>query len=70
MKERPSRAVRRRDLLGAMIAGTAAATTIKTVEPEAAAAEPRTSADKRKARYQPNSREVQEFYRVSRYPTH
>ena len=36
---------------------------------ETTAAEPRTSADKRKARYQPNSKEVQEFYRVNRYPT-
>jgi hypothetical protein len=25
--------------------------------------------EKRKARYQPNSREVQTFYRVNRYPS-
>jgi uncharacterized membrane protein len=71
VKERPSTTVCRRDLLNVVVTGAAAAaTTVKAVAPEAAAAEPRTSADKRKARYQPNSKEVQEFYRVARYPTH
>jgi hypothetical protein len=70
VKERPSTAVRRRDLLSAMVTGAAAATTVGAVAPATTAAEPSTSADKRKARYQPNSKEVQEFYRVNRYPTH
>lgn len=69
MKERPSTAVRRRDLLNALVTGAAAATAVKAVAPEAAAAEPRTSADKRRARYQPDSKEVREFYRVNHYPT-
>lgn len=51
-----------------MIIGTAAAAAANTLIVEPAAAEPRTSADKRRARYQPHSKEVQEFYRVNRYP--
>ena len=70
VKERPSTTVRRRDLLNAMVTGAAAATSLGAVAPATAAAEPRASADKRRARYQPSSREVQEFYRVSRYPAH
>lgn len=70
VKERPSTTVRRRDLLSAMVTSAAAATTLGAVAPATAAAEPRTSADKRRARYQPNSKEVQEFYRVNRYPAH
>ena len=69
MKERPSTAIGRRDLLNAIVTGTAAATMVKAVSPETAAAEPGTAADKRRARYEPNSKEVQEFYRVARYPT-
>ena len=57
--------MRRRDLFrlvsaGAMVAGAA------TVGP--VAAEPLGSENKRRARYQANSTEVQEFYRVNRYP--
>jgi hypothetical protein len=70
VKERPSTAVRRRDLLSAMLTGAAAATTVVAVPSTTIAAEPRTSTDKRGARYQPNSKEVQEFYRVNHYPTH
>ena len=69
VRERPSTAVGRRDLLIAIMTGAAAATTVKAAAPETAVAEPRTAADKRRARYQPNSKEVQEFYRVARYPT-
>ena len=36
--------------------------------PEPAAAKPVDLKDKRKARYQANSAEVQDFYRVNRYP--
>jgi hypothetical protein len=57
----------RREVLRTLVAGATAA----------AAADPRVDAawadtsnyqDKNKARYQPNSAEVQNFYRVNRYP--
>ena len=67
MKERFEAIIRRRDLLRFAIAGagTAAATTLV---PDPAAAAPVNLADKRKARYQANSPEVREFYRVNSYP--
>jgi hypothetical protein len=68
MKKELQTLFRRRDLLGTVIAGAAAATAINTVLVEASVVEPRNSSDKRKARYHANSVEVQEFYRVNRYP--
>jgi len=67
MKERSTATIRRRDLLRFAIAGagTAAATTLV---PNPAAAAPVNLADKRKARYQANSPEVRDFYRVNSYP--
>jgi hypothetical protein len=59
--------VHRRDLLRVAIAGTTMAAT-GTLAPDAVAAETTGSANKRKARYQANSAEVQDFYRVNRYP--
>jgi D-arabinose 5-phosphate isomerase GutQ len=59
--------VRRRDVFGAALAGATIATTV-TAALDAAAAEPTGSTDKRKARYQANAPEVQNFYRVNRYP--
>ena len=59
--------VRRRDLLRFAIATSAAATS-GTLATEAGAAEPTGGANKRRARYQPNSAEVQNFYRVNSYP--
>ena len=61
--------VHRRELFrlvtaGAVVAGTAAL--VPMVGP--VAAEPLGSDNKRRARYQANSTEVQEFYRVNRYP--
>jgi hypothetical protein len=53
----------RRDLLRAMAIGAAVATT-SSCAPGDAAEFP----DKRKARYQADSPEVQTFYRVNRYP--
>jgi LPS sulfotransferase NodH len=67
MKERILIKVHRRDLLRFAIASTAAATT-GTLAIEAVAAEPTGSANKRKSRYQANSAEVQDFYRVNSYP--
>lgn len=68
MKERLKTMIRRRALLRAMMAGAAAAAATSTFALESAAVEPRSRGDKRKARYQANSAEVQDFYRVNRYP--
>jgi hypothetical protein len=65
-KERLKTFIRRRDLLGLAIAGAAAAAA-SIVKPEQAAAQPNLK-DKRKARYQANSAEVRNFYRVNSYP--
>ena len=67
MKGRLTTDVRRRDLLHAAVAGAGAAVTSAIVT-EPAVAKPVNLADKRKARYQANSAEVQEFYRVNAYP--
>jgi hypothetical protein len=59
--------IRRRDLLRAVTAGvTAAAASAVPFEP--AAADAGKTSGKRKAQYQANSAEVQDFYRVNRYP--
>jgi hypothetical protein len=67
MKGRPKTTVRRRDLLGFVLAGAGAAVA-NTVAPEPAAAQSVDLKDKRKARYQANSAEVRNFYRVNSYP--
>jgi hypothetical protein len=67
MKERPRTKFRRRDLLRLAIAGAGAAA-VSVVVSEPADAEPVDLRDKRKARYQPNSAEVRNFYRVNSYP--
>jgi hypothetical protein len=59
--------IRRRDLLGFAIAGVGVAAT-SAVMLEPAAAKPVDLQDKRKARYQANSAEVRNFYRVNAYP--
>ena len=65
MKEPFSVKVGRRDLLLVTVT-TAAAMNAVALEP--AAAKAASSTDKRKARYQANSAEVQNFYRVNQYP--
>jgi hypothetical protein len=67
MKERPKTTVRRRDLLCLVVVGAGAAVT-NAVAAEPAAAKSVDLKDKRKARYQPNSAEVRNFYRVNSYP--
>ena len=52
--------------LRSMITVAAAAATPMA---EQARADSESNDEKRKARYQPNSREVQTFYRVNRYPS-
>jgi hypothetical protein len=64
---RPKTSFRRRDLLRLAIAGTAAAAAVAAV-PEPASAAPVDLRAKRKARYQANSPEVKDFYRVNKYP--
>jgi secreted PhoX family phosphatase len=44
------------------------ATATSALESGTVAADTETSTEKRKARFQPNSAEVQNFYRVNRYP--
>lgn len=69
MTKGPETLVRRRDLLRSVMTGAVAAGAASTVAGGLAVALPRNAGDKRKARYQANSVEVQEFYRVNRYPT-
>jgi hypothetical protein len=57
-------AIGRRDLLRLSVA---AALTVSTAQP--VAAKPVDLENKRKARYQRNSAEVRNFYRVNSYPT-
>ena len=67
MKERPRTIVRRRDLLCLVLTGTGAAVA-DAVAAEPAAATSVDLKDKRKPRYQANSAEVRNFYRVNSYP--
>jgi hypothetical protein len=67
MKERLKTIIHRRDLLRFSIASAGAATASALV-PEPAAGKPVDLKEKRRARYQPNSAEVQDFYRVNSYP--
>lgn len=59
--------VHRRDLLGLAIGSTATAAAV-TLAFEAVEAEPTGAPNKRKARYQANSAEVRDYYRVNAYP--
>ncbi|MGB8185239.1 MAG: twin-arginine translocation signal domain-containing protein [Pseudolabrys sp.] len=68
MKQQDKTKLGRRDFLRAMGAGAGVAvTTAAPLATEAIATE--TDAEKRKARYQPNSTDVQTFYKVNRYPS-
>jgi hypothetical protein len=67
MKEGLKTGVRRRDLLYVAIAGAGVAVA-SAVATEPALAKSGNLADKRKARYQANSAEVRNFYRVNSYP--
>ena len=62
--------IRRRDVLLAVTSSVAvAAAGAIALAPAITSAETESAAQKRKARYQANSVEVQDFYRVNRYPT-
>lgn len=67
MQSRINPVIARRDILRGLATGTVAAAASAT-EPLPAAADTENAAEKRKARYQPDSPEVQTFYRVNRYP--
>ncbi len=67
MKQRSRTMIRRRDLLNLAIAGAGVAAA-GVVTPVPADAEPVDLKQKRKARYQANSAEVRNFYRVNSYP--
>ena len=67
-KQAPNKeSVRRRDVLRGLGvgAGVAVAASSALVEPAAAQVN---NDEKRKSRYQPNSADVQNYYRVNRYP--
>ena len=63
VKYRPNIEIGRRGLLRVLAAGAAAASTSVSTSAHAAG-----FPDKRKARYQADSADVQSFYRVNRYP--
>lgn len=67
MKEYFSGAIRRRHLLGLAIAGATTAVASTTIS-DRAAVKSDSLTGKRKARYQANSPEVRNFYRVNSYP--
>ena len=67
-QERKASGVGRREFLRTLGAGTAAAAASAPFAGPAAA-DTENNDEKRKARYQPNSAQVQTFYRVNRYPT-
>jgi hypothetical protein len=58
--------LRRRDVFRATIATAVASATTAMAQPAVAATWP--PIDKRKARYQAHSEEVENYYRVNRYP--
>lgn len=68
MKNDLQRKLLRRDLFRLTIAAGATAAAAGLLSPVPAAAKPVDMKDKRKARYQPDSTEVRDFYRVNSYP--
>ena len=68
MSERHKATMERRQLLRAGIIGFIATTTSALEVGTVVVADTETDDDKRKARFQPNSAEVQNFYRINRYP--
>jgi hypothetical protein len=68
MKQDRNGVIHRRDLLRVALA-SAGASAASVLWPEQAPAKPVDMNDKRRARYQANSAEVRNFYRVNSYPT-
>ncbi len=69
MKRDTKTAVGRRDFLRALGAGAGVAATAAAPLATPALADSETSDEKRKARYQGNSANIQTYYRVNRYPS-
>jgi hypothetical protein len=67
MADRHKGTIGRRQLLRTGVLGFLATAT-STLESSTVAADTETNSEKRKARYQASSAEVQNFYRVNRYP--
>lgn len=67
MSQRYDPLIGRRDVIRALT-GVAVATAAGTAALAPAIADSENNGEKRKARYQPDSPEVQTFYRVNRYP--
>jgi hypothetical protein len=67
MRKQLDTPLHRRDLFRAALAAAATTATGAMIS-ESAAAAPTGSPDKRKARYQAHSAEVENFYRVNSYP--
>ena len=70
MDEQHKSGVHRRGFLNGLIGGLTSGSLIAATGPLVTAARAGTESndEKRKSRYQPNSAEVQTFYRVNRYP--
>jgi hypothetical protein len=68
MSDRLNPTIGRRDLLRVLRVGAAAASVAPVAVAAAAPQATNTAKPGNKARYQPNSPEVQTFYRVNRYP--
>jgi hypothetical protein len=69
MKRERKAALGRREFLRTLGAGATVAAAAATPLAEQARADSESNDEKRKSRYQANSREVQTFYRVNRYPS-
>jgi hypothetical protein len=67
MRQQLDKPIGRRDAVRALVA-VAVATAVSTTPSAPAAANGETDSEKRRARYQADSPEVQTFYRVNRYP--
>jgi hypothetical protein len=67
MSQRLDPVIGRRDFVHALT-GVAVAAAASAVPLAPATGDTENSSEKRKARYQPDSPEVQTFYRVNRYP--
>ena len=68
MKSNDKATVGRRDFLRAIGAGAGAAVVAAAPLATEAKADSESNTDKRKARYQANSPDIQSYYRVNRYP--
>jgi hypothetical protein len=69
MKRDDKKTIGRRDVLRALGAGAGLAVTAAAPLATPAHADSENNDEKRKARYQANSKEVQTYYRVNRYPS-